>query len=133
MGKRMFEEGESNWPENAPFHCPVFVLTSEPREPWEREGGTTFYFVNGGIENAMQRAREAAGDKDIRISGGANIFQQALNAGLVDEGIIHLAPILLGEGVRLFEGIDSEKCTVDIKEARDSEQVTHLHCKITYT
>src|SRR5512147_162590 len=85
MGKRMFEEGEANWPEDAPFHTPVFVLTHERRSPWERPGGTTFHFVNHGIESALERARAAAGGKDIRISGGANVIRQYLDAGLIDE------------------------------------------------
>jgi dihydrofolate reductase len=97
MGKRMFEEGEVNWPEDAPFHTPVFVLTHESRNPWQRKGGTTFHFVNGGIESALRHAREAAGQKDIRISGGAQTIQQYLNAGFVDEFSIHCAPLFLGQ------------------------------------
>jgi dihydrofolate reductase len=85
MGKRMFEEGEATWPEEAPFHTPVFVLTHERRAPWERPGGTTFYFVDDGIESALEQARRAAGGKDVRISGGADVVRQYLNAGLVDE------------------------------------------------
>ena len=85
LGKRMFEEGERAWPEDPPFHAPVFVLTHEVRAPWERKGGTTFHFVNDGIETALRRAREAAGEKDVRISGGGATVLQYLNAGLVDE------------------------------------------------
>src|SRR5438876_4136640 len=85
MGKRMFEEGEPNWPEDAPFHTPVFVLTTEVRKPWERKGGTTFYFLNDGIESALRRARDAAAGRDIRIAGGANVIRQFLDAGLIDE------------------------------------------------
>src|SRR5215467_10379547 len=69
MGKRMFDAGEQSWPEDAPFHTPVFVVTHEQRDPWERPGGTTFHFVNDGIEAALDRAREAAGDRDVRIAG----------------------------------------------------------------
>lgn len=76
MGKRMFEEGGANWPENAPFQRPVYVLTDESRKPWERKGGTMFYFVNDGIKNVLGKAKEAAGEKDIRISGGADTLQQ---------------------------------------------------------
>ena len=79
MGKRMFEEGEVNWPVDAPFHTPGFVLTHESRNPWQRKGGTTFHFVNDGIESALRHAREVAGQKDIRISGGAQPIQQYLN------------------------------------------------------
>src|SRR6185503_11228459 len=83
MGKRMFDLGEQTWPEEAPFHTRVFVVTHEKRDPWERPGGTTFHFVNDGIEPALERARDAAGGRDIRIAGGANVIQQYLNAGLV--------------------------------------------------
>ena len=98
MGKRMFEEGEANWPEEAPFHTPVFVLTHERRAPWERPGGTTFYFVNDGIHSALEQARRAAGERDVRISGGADMVRQYLNAGLVDELALALSPLLLATG-----------------------------------
>ena len=133
MGKRMFEEGEANWPENAPFHTPVYVLTKQPREPWERNGGTTFYFVNDGIERALEKARKSAGNKDVRISGGANVLQQYLNAGLVDEFTIHYAPIMLGSGIPLFDKMDKSKFTVDIVEAINSPLVTHLRYKVNYS
>lgn len=126
MGKRMFEGGERFWPEEAPFHTPVFVLTHQVRSPWERPGGTTFHFVNDGIESALRQAREVAGGKDIRIAGGANAIVQYLNAGLVDEFSIALAPVFFGEGVRLFEGIDRRKVSPEIVEAVHSPLVTHL-------
>jgi dihydrofolate reductase len=126
MGKRMFEGGERFWPEEAPFHTPVFVLTHQVRSPWERPGGTTFHFVNDGIESALRQAREVAGGKDIRIAGGAHAIVQYLNAGLVDEFSIALAPVFFGEGVRLFEGIDRRKVSPEIVEAIDSALVTHL-------
>jgi dihydrofolate reductase len=131
MGKRMFEEGEANWPENAPFRVPVYVLTNKKRIPWERKGGTTFYFVNDGIESALQKAKQAAGNKDISISGGADTIQQFLNAGLVEEFIIHVAPIMLGKGVWLFEKIDRDKFSLEIIEAVNSPLVTHLKYKVT--
>jgi dihydrofolate reductase len=130
MGKRMFDGGERSWPEEAPFHTSVFVLTHEVREPWERPGGTTFYFVNDGIDSALQRARDVAGDKDIRIAGGANSILQYLNAGLVDEFSIALAPVLLGNGTRLFEGIDRSRISLEIVEAIHSPVVTHLNYSI---
>ena len=126
MGKRMFEGGERFWPEEAPFHTPVFVLTHQVRSPWERPGGTTFHFVNDGIESALRQAREVAGDKDIRIAGGAHAIVQYLNAGLVDEFSIALAPVFFGEGVRLFDGIDRRKVSPEIVEAIHSPLVTHL-------
>ncbi|MDA4120055.1 MAG: dihydrofolate reductase family protein [Thaumarchaeota archaeon] len=125
MGKRMFEGGERFWPEDAPFHTPVFVLTHEVRKPWDRPGGTTFYFVNDGIESALGQARKAVGVRDIRISGGANVIQQYLNAGLVDEFTVHYSPVFFGQGVPLFSGI-SKSVNVKIKEAVASKEVTHV-------
>jgi dihydrofolate reductase len=126
MGKRMFDAGERSWPEEAPFHTPVFVLTHQKRAPWVRPGGTTFYFVNDGIESALRQAREAAGDRDIRISGGADVVQQYLNAGVVEELAIELAPVLFGGGRRLFEGVDPGKFGFKIDTALHSPLVTHL-------
>ena len=126
MGKRMFEGGERFWPEEAPFHTPVFVLTHQVRRPWERPGGTTFHFVNDGIESALRQAREVAGGKDIRIAGGADAIVQYLNAGLVDEFAIALAPVFFGEGVRLFDGIERRKVSLEIVDAIHSPLVTHL-------
>jgi uncharacterized protein YndB with AHSA1/START domain/dihydrofolate reductase len=126
MGKRMFDGGEMNWPEEAPFHTPVFVLTAEVRRPWERPGGTTFYFVNDGIESALRQAREVAGGKDIRIAGGAHTIVQYLNAGLVDEFSVAVSPVLFGAGVRLFEGVDKRAFSLAIVEAINSPMVTHL-------
>jgi len=132
MGKNMFNEGETNWPEDAPFHGPVFVLTNEVRLPWERKGGTTFYFVNDGIESAYRQARLASGNKDIRISGGAQTIQEFLNAGKIEEFVIHLAPVLLGQGVRLFDHLDRTKIKFETEEAIHSSEVTHLRYKIKY-
>jgi dihydrofolate reductase len=126
MGKRMFEGGEEHWPEEAPFHTPVFVLSHTVREPWERPGGTIFHFVNDGIESALRRAREVAGGRDIRIAGGADVIRQYLNAGLIDEFSVALAPVFLGDGVRLFEGIDWHPASVEIVQAIHSPMVTHL-------
>jgi dihydrofolate reductase len=131
MGKRMFDGGERFWPEEAPFHTPVFVLTKQVRTPWERPGGTTFHFVNDGIESALRQARAVAGDKDIRIAGGAHAILQYLNAGLVDEFSIALAPVFFGAGLRLFEGIDRRKVAVEIVEAIHSPLVTHLRYAVT--
>src|SRR5690242_5046273 len=80
MGKRMFDAGEHSWPEDAPFHTPVFVVTHEKRGPWERAGGTTFYFVNDGIESALNQARAAAGARDVRIAGGGATILEYVNA-----------------------------------------------------
>lgn len=127
MGKRMFDAGEMFWPEEAPFHSPVFVLTSQVRSPWERPGGTTFHFVNDGIVSALEQARAVANGRDIRIAGGANVIQQYLNAGLVDEFHIGLSPVLFGDGVRLFDNIDHTKIALVLEEAIHSPDVTHLN------
>lgn len=126
MGKRMFDAGERMWPEEAPFHTPAFVVTHERRDPWERPGGTTFHFVNGGIRSALDLAREAAGEKDVRISGGADTILQYLNAGLVDEFHIALSPVLFGSGVRLFEGIDATRVRLEVVGSEPSPKTTHL-------
>ena len=130
MGKRMFEEGESNWPEDL-YKAPVYVLTHEKRDPWVQRGSTAFYFVNDGIEVALQKAREAANGRDVRIQGGANVIQQYLNAGLVDEFTVHVAPVIIGAGLRLFDNLDGRRFIVAIVEAVNSRTVTHLNCKVS--
>lgn len=130
MGKRMFEEGEVVWP-NDLYKADVYVLTHLKREPWVQEGTTTFYFINDGIESALEKARKSAKGKDIRIQGGANTIQQYLNAGHIDEFFIHISPVLLGSGIRLFEGIDKDKYDLKIAEVIHSEQTTHLRYTLT--
>ena len=125
MGKRMFDAGERFWPEEAPFHTPVFVLTHQVRKPWERPGGTTFHFINDGIDSALGHARRVAGNRDIRIAGGANVIQQYLNAGLVDEFTIHYSPVFFGHGAQLFSGTNKD-VHVKIKQAVASKEVTHI-------
>jgi dihydrofolate reductase len=125
MGKRMFEGGERFWPEEAPFHTPVFVLTHEVRKPWVRPGGTTFHFVNDGVQSALAQARKVVGNRDIQIAGGAKAIQQYLNAGLVDEFTIHYSPVFFGSGEQLFSGI-TKNVNVKIKEAVASKEVTHV-------
>jgi dihydrofolate reductase len=126
MGKRMFDAGEHAWPEEAPFHTPVFVVTHEKRDPWERPGGTTFHFVNDGIEPALDQARAAAGDRDVRIAGGGATILEFVNAGLIDEFTIALSPVLFGAGVRLFEGVDAARVALEPVRAEPSPRVTHL-------
>jgi dihydrofolate reductase len=126
MGKRMFDQGEVAWPEEAPFHTPVYVLTNEKREPWVRPGGTTFHFVNDGPERALALAREAAGSRDIRIAGGADVIQQYLNLGAVDELEIALAPVLFASGRRLFENLRDPAPQFRIDRVLDSPTATHL-------
>ena len=129
MGKRMFEEGEAVWPEDL-FKADVYVLTHEKREPWVQNGTTTFHFINDGIESALEKAKQAANGKDIRIQGGANTIQQYLNAGLVEEFFIHTAPVFLGSGIRLFEGIDPNKYDLKILEVIPSDLTTHVRYKL---
>jgi dihydrofolate reductase len=129
MGKNMFDAGELSWPEEAPFHTSVFVVTHTRRDPWERPGGTTFHFVNDGIESALLQAREAAGDRDVRISGGAETIQQYLDNGLVDEFSITVAPVLFGTGIRLFDRVDPARLGLHQARTDTSSRVTHL----TYT
>ena len=126
MGKRMFDGGEQRWPEEAPFHTPFFVLTRQKREPWVRPGGTTFHFVNDGPGSALEQAREAAGDRDIRIPGGADVIQQYLNLGVVEELEIAIAPVLFGGGRRLFENLREPVPRFRIDRVVDGPDATHV-------
>ncbi len=113
------------WGANPPYHHPVFVLTHHPREPLVLEGGNTFTFVTDGIESALEQARRAAGGKDVSLAGGAKAAQQYLAAGLVDEMHVHLAPVLLGEGERLFEGV-ADLHGLTLVRTVATPKVTHL-------
>src|SRR4029077_4831408 len=126
MGKRMFDAGERMWPEEAPFHPPVFVVTHEKSDPWKRAGGPPFHFVNDGIETALAQAREAAGDRDVRIAGGGATILEYVNAGLIDEFSIALSPVLFGAGIRLFEGVDARRVALEQVHAEPGQRVTHL-------
>ena len=135
MGRNMFGGGPGPWsttdPWNGwwgrtpPFRHPVFVLTHHAREPLVMEGGTTFTFVTDGIERALEQARRAAGGKDVALSGGAQVAQQYLNAGLMDEMWLHLVPILLGGGARLFDGVDDVH-GLDVADSVAAPGVAHL-------
>jgi dihydrofolate reductase len=114
------------WGKNPPFHHPVFVLTHHAREPLELEGGTTFTFVTGGIEAALEQARRAAGGKDVALAGGASAAQQYLAAGRVDEMEINLVPTLLGSGERLFEGLGDDLHGLELVRTVATPRVTHL-------
>jgi dihydrofolate reductase len=130
MGRRMFDEGEEPWGDNPPFHMPVFVLTHEPRETLVKEGGTTFIFVTDGIESALEQAKAAAGDKNVNIAGGADPVQQFIRAGLLNELEIHLAPILFGEGVLLFDKMGPEHIELENIRVVASPRVTHLRFRV---
>jgi dihydrofolate reductase len=140
MGRRMFSGGEGPWADDPnadawwgddpPFGVPVFVLTHHARETVTKQGGTSFTFVTDGIEAALERARAAAGDKNVLLSGGANVAQQYLRAGLVDEFQIHLAPVFLGGGVRLFEGLQPDAVGLEAERVVASPAVTHLRFRV---
>jgi dihydrofolate reductase len=135
MGRNMFgpiragwdsaEPWNGWWGDDPPYHAPVFVLTHHAREPLEMEGGTTFHFVTGGIEEALERARAAAGERPVSIGGGASTIRQYLRAGLVDEMVLHVVPVLLGRGERLFGDLDGEPRGFECVELVSSAAVTH--------
>ena len=138
MGRRMFSGGEGPWVDDTnadgwwgddpPFHVPVFVLTHHARETVIKEGGTSFTFVTEGVEAALEQARAAAGDKDVSLAGGANVAQEYLQAGLLDELQIHLVPVFLGGGVRLFDGL--EPIELETMRVIESDAVTHLKYRV---
>ena len=140
MGRRMFSGGEGPWEddpnadawwgENPPFHHPVFVLTHHSREAVTKEGGTTFTFVTDGIEAALEQAKAAAGEKDVRVAGGAHVAQQYLKAGLLDELQIHLVPLFLGDGVRLFENLGPDQRELECTRVLGAPGVTHLRYRV---
>ena len=126
LGRRMFENARG-WGDEPPFHMPVFVLTHETREPLAKEGGTTFTFVTEGIERALEQARAAAGEgKDVSVGGGANAIQQYLRAGLVDQLQVHVVPMLLGEGIRLFDDLGPDPIELETTRVIASPGVAHL-------
>jgi dihydrofolate reductase len=139
MGRRMFSGGAGPWEDDPrangwwgdepPFRHGVFVLTHHPREPLTL-GETTFVFVTEGVEAAVEQARAAAGGKDVSVAGGADVAQQALRAGLLDEVQLHVAPVFLGSGVRLFEGIPAG-LRLEPAGAVASTAVTHLTYRVT--
>jgi dihydrofolate reductase len=126
MGKGMFNVGFEPWGDPPPYGMPVFIVTHETRESMPMKGGTTYNFVTGGIEAALEQARAAAGDKNVGIWGGANIIRQYLEAGLLDEMHIHVAPLLLGGGIQLFEDLDAEGIELRKTGSIDTPGATHL-------
>jgi dihydrofolate reductase len=129
MGKRMYDNA-GGWGDEPPFHKPVFVVTHTRAEPQTKAGGTTFTFVTDGVESAVAQARDAAGDKDVYVAGGASVAQQCLRAGLLDELQLHVAPLLLGGGVRLLEDIGGEQIEVELTRVVDAPGVTHLGYRV---
>jgi dihydrofolate reductase len=140
MGRHMFGGGDGPWSatpswngwwgENPPFHTPVFVLTHHPREPLEMEGGTTFHFVTEGIHAALDQARTAARGKDVALGGGADVAQQYLKAGLLDEMEIHVVPLLLGGGACLFDNTDERQTAYECIRVVASPSVSHFKYRL---
>ena len=136
MGRNMFGPVRGEWDRDwrgwwgpdPPYHAPVFVLTHYPRAPLEMEGGTTFHFVTDGIESALERARDAAGDRSIHVAGAVRTTREYLAAGLVDELMLQISPFLLGEGLRLFEGV--ERHELELIESRGASLVTHARYRV---
>jgi dihydrofolate reductase len=126
IGRRMADLGIGPWGDEPTFHAPVFVVTHRPAETIVKRGGTSYVFVTGGIDDALRRAREAAGTADVQVSGGADIARQYLAAGALDELRLHLVPVLLGAGTRLFDGATSPNLGLRPTAAINTAQVTHL-------
>ena len=130
VGRRMFDVGVEPWGENPPFHQPVFVVTHRARDPIVKEGGTTYTFVTGGVAAALARAKEAAGGKDVAVLGGADVIQQCLKGGLLDELQLHLAHVLLGGGTRFFGDLDGASAAFERTRVIDGEGVTHIRFRL---
>ena len=138
MGRNMFggegawgdDPWDGWWGDNPPFHMPVFVVTHHAREPLAKEGGTTFSFVTDGIESALEHAREAADGEDVAVSGGANIAQQYLKAGLLDEMRLDVVPVLLGDGARLFDNLEGAEARLECTRVVEAPGVSHLTYRV---
>jgi dihydrofolate reductase len=135
LGRNMFAPSRGPWPDdnwkgwwgkNPPYHVPTFILTHHPRESIEMEGGTVFHFVTGGIQAALERAREAAGDRDIRVGGGVSTIREFLQAGLIDEIHLAISPIVLGSGEHLLTGIDLPRLGYRCVEQASSPRAMHV-------
>jgi dihydrofolate reductase len=140
LGRNMFGPVRGPWPDDSwkgwwgdepPYHVPTFVLTHHPRAPLEMKGGTTFHFVTGGIHEALERARDAAGSKDVRIGGGVSTVRQYLRERLIDELHIAVRPVLLGQGEALWQGLDARSLGYELSETIAGERATHVIVKRT--
>jgi dihydrofolate reductase len=125
LGRRTADLGIGPWGEEPTFHAQCFVVTHRPAETIVKKGGTSYSFVTDGIEAVLERARQAAGSQDVHVNGGADVAHQFLNAGLLDEIHLHLVPIILGAGTRLFDGVRTDVRLVP-REAQNAPAVTHL-------
>jgi dihydrofolate reductase len=135
LGRNMFGPVRGPWPDdqwkgwwgaNPPYHLPTFVLTHFAREPLVMEGGTTFHFVTGGIDEALRRAKDAAGERDVRIGGGVSTVRQYLQAGAIDSLHLACAPVLLGQGESVFSGLDFHALGFSVTERKPTDYVTHV-------
>ena len=135
LGRNMFGPVRGAWPDESwrgwwgdepPYHCEVFVLTHHPRKSFAMKGGTTFHFVTDGIDHALERARRAAGGKDVRVGGGVATIRQYLRAGSIDELHLAFAPVLLGSGEALFDGIDMLALGYEVAEHVSTDSATHI-------
>jgi dihydrofolate reductase len=135
LGRNMFGPVRGPWPDNSwkgwwgdnpPYHAPTFVLTHHAREPIAMEGGTTFYFITGGIEEALRRAKQAAGDKDVKIGGGVSTVRQYLQAGAIDSIHLAIAPVVLGTGEALFAGLNLPALGFSVTEKQVTDHATHI-------
>ena len=138
LGRNMFGPIRGEWPDeewrgwwgaNPPYHVPVFVLTHHARKPLQMEGGTTFHFVTGGIEQALEQARQAAGSRDVRVGGGAETIRQYLRAQLIDEMHLAISPVLLGSGEHLLQNLDLRALGYQVATQVPSEKATHVVIK----
>jgi dihydrofolate reductase len=139
MGRNMFgpigggpwdEQWTGWWGDDPPYHYPVFVITHHPRDPVEMKGGTTFHFVTDGIESALEQARDAAGGKDVAVWGGAQVINQYLAAGLLDQLELHIAPVVLGGGARLFDDLGDAEVKLEQVRAVEAPGVTHVKYRL---
>jgi dihydrofolate reductase len=139
MGRNMFGGDPGPWGEHPwdgwwgddpPFHTPVFVLTHHSRKPLEKQGGTTFHFVTDGIESALEQAKEAASDKDVSLAGGADVAQQYLAAGLIDELQLNVVPVMLGAGTRFFGDLAGAEIKLEPMRVVEAPGVTHLRYRV---
>jgi dihydrofolate reductase len=133
MGRRMFDLGEKPWGDEPPFRAPVFVATHRPRDVLQRDGGTSFTFVTGGLAEAFDRAREAAGGKNVAVAGGGTLLRAALAEGFVDELELHIVPVLLGDGQRLFGPSLGPSEGIELNPSRviDTPDITHVRYTVT--
>ncbi|WP_217240584.1 dihydrofolate reductase family protein [Streptomyces sp. AC555_RSS877] len=129
MGHGMYINGELPWGEDPPFHMPVHVVTHHARESLVKQGGTTFHFVTEGPEHALALARKAAGEKDVSLAGGADLVQQFIRAGWLDELLLHVVPVLACGGRRLFDGLGDQHIEWRKTQVLDSPGVTHVRLR----